>query len=153
MMKRYSTGLAALVLILGVTMLAGCGSKESAPLTTETVRTMLVDKKWTCQKLFQREMRGDNKPFLEFKSDGTVVGYGGCNDFTGQYMLDGEKLSFGPLASTKKACRGGQAELEFTFHMFLGEVQRLQVEGDELFLFIRNNPIPMIFTSDDGGLW
>lgn len=152
-MKRYTMGIVALILMLGMVMLAGCGSKEAAPLNTETIKSRLLDKKWTCQKMVEREVRSETKPYIEFKADGTVVGNGGCNDFRGQYTLDAEEISFGPLASTRKACMGALGELEFSFHTLLSKVDRLQVEDDELLLFIGNNPVPMVFTVDDGGLW
>ena len=41
-------------------------------------------------------------------ADATVSGNAGCNDYTGSYTVDGEKLTIGPLAATKKAC--GPAE-------------------------------------------
>ena len=42
--------------------------------------------------------------FVAFKSDGEVIGHGGCNRFFGSYDQDGDVLKFGPLASTKMAC-------------------------------------------------
>lgn len=42
--------------------------------------------------------------FVAFKSGGEVVGHGGCNRFFGTYDQSGDRLTFGPLASTKMAC-------------------------------------------------
>jgi heat shock protein HslJ len=36
--------------------------------------------------------------------DGTVTGNATCNTYNGDYTLDGDKISFGPLMSTKMAC-------------------------------------------------
>lgn len=41
---------------------------------------------------------------LEFSSDGTVSGFGGCNTFSGPYTVDESSLSLGPLVSTKIGC-------------------------------------------------
>ncbi len=42
--------------------------------------------------------------FVQFKAKGEMSGFAGCNNFFGQYELNGERLIVGPLASTKKAC-------------------------------------------------
>ena len=42
---------------------------------------------------------------IEFNdSTKTVSGFSGCNRFTGTYKLDGNAITFGPLASTRMAC-------------------------------------------------
>jgi len=40
----------------------------------------------------------------EFGEDGTVSGSGGCNEYTGPYETDEQRISIGPLASTKQLC-------------------------------------------------
>lgn len=42
---------------------------------------------------------------ISFQADGTVQGFGGCNDFSGGYSTgDNGTISIGPLMSTMKAC-------------------------------------------------
>ena len=41
---------------------------------------------------------------MSFLRDGTMEGFGGCNNFHGQYTVDGDKIEIGPLASTMMAC-------------------------------------------------
>jgi len=48
----------------------------------------------------------------EFADDGTVSGSSGCNNFTGSYVLDGSKVTIGPLASTRKLCDSPQGVME-----------------------------------------
>ena len=52
-----------------------------------------------------------------FGDDGRVTGSGGCNRFFGPYALDGDALSIGPLATTRKACLApeGVGEQEAAF--------------------------------------
>jgi heat shock protein HslJ len=54
---------------------------------------------------------------LVFNADGSLTGYGGCNNYFGTYTLTGtmtkfgDGISIGPLASTKKYCEiNGQQE-------------------------------------------
>jgi heat shock protein HslJ len=46
----------------------------------------------------------DTKLTALFGPDGSVSGSAGCNTFTGTYTVDGDKLTIGPLASTRKFC-------------------------------------------------
>ena len=48
---------------------------------------------------------GDTTLTLSFR-DGRVSGFAGCNGFNGAYTRDGDRLSIGPLATTRKACTG-----------------------------------------------
>ena len=41
---------------------------------------------------------------MSFLTDGTMEGFGGCNDFSGPYTVDGDSITIGPLMSTMKAC-------------------------------------------------
>ena len=41
---------------------------------------------------------------MSFLNDGTMEGFGGCNDFSGPYTVDGDSIAIGPLMSTMKAC-------------------------------------------------
>jgi heat shock protein HslJ len=41
--------------------------------------------------------------FIQFRSDGRVTGYSGCNRFTGTYVQNGGALTMGPLATTRMA--------------------------------------------------
>jgi hypothetical protein len=47
---------------------------------------------------------GDPRPTLTFGTDGMVNGTTGCNSFSGTYTESGDQITFGPLASTRRAC-------------------------------------------------
>ena len=50
------------------------------------------------------------------KEGGRLRGYAGCNNLAGGYALEGEALSFGRMAVTRRACIGdGANELETAF--------------------------------------
>lgn len=46
------------------------------------------------------------KPSLTIASDGTFHGNDGCNDMSGKGTISGDTFTFGPFASTMKACEG-----------------------------------------------
>lgn len=141
------------ILLFALILSAGCGSKEPAPVDPAAVKNGLVGKVWSCEAMFEREVRGEAPMTLEFLADGTVKGNGGCNDFSGQYTLDGDSLSFGPFVSTKKACGPATDEQEYAFMTFLPRISRVEVDDDELHLFSEETPLPMAFSSGGGGLF
>jgi heat shock protein HslJ len=62
-----------------------------------------------------------------------VQGSAGCNRMTGTYQLDGQKLKFGPLATTRMACPAMQTETAFL--KALEATTRYEVSGSSLTLF------------------
>lgn len=71
-------------------------------------------------------------PRLEFAPDPRrVTGSGGCNLLSGEYERDGERLSFKPLASTRRACPDGM-DTETAFHAALAKVRSFRIAGRQL---------------------
>jgi heat shock protein HslJ len=63
---------------------------------------------------------------------GTVAGNGGCNQYTGPYTVDGDKLTIGTLASTMMACPAPQDAVEKAFLAALGKAATYTITGDTL---------------------
>ncbi len=68
-------------------------------------------------------------------AEGRVVGHGGCNRFFGGYTLEGDRLRFSALGSTKMACPGDISDLEDAFFNALGSARRFKLSGDVLEVF------------------
>jgi heat shock protein HslJ len=91
---------------------------------------------------------GDNgQPItLDFSTTGgqrRVSGFSGCNRYMGTYDLKDGKLSFGPLAGTRKACRGSAgAALE---QPYLNGLQHIAKSGVQM-----TPPQQLQMTLDDG---
>lgn len=70
----------------------------------------------------------------EFGRDGTLSGNGGCNNYSGPYTVDGDKIKIGPLASTMMACTDpdGIMEQEAQYLSALQMAETYQVEGKVL---------------------
>ncbi len=63
-----------------------------------------------------------------------AAGYSGCNRFSGGFELDSERLAFGPLASTRRACVDTM-ELEASYFGALERVDRFEIVERELRLY------------------
>ncbi|MGN6427942.1 MAG: META domain-containing protein [Leifsonia sp.] len=46
------------------------------------------------------------QPNLTIENDGTFSGTDGCNRLSGKGSIDGDTITFGPMASTMMACEG-----------------------------------------------
>ena len=86
---------------------------------------------WILVRIDGQVVRADAEATLSFL-DGKVQGIGSCNGFFGPYERDGERLSFGLLASTMMACP--DMDLETSYLAALSSVAAYRVEGAELVL-------------------
>lgn len=72
------------------------------------------------------------RPVMEIHlNDMTVHGTTGCNDYQGKVLIDGDKMSFGPLGMTRKFCEGS---MENEFVKALDKVNSYELLGLELVL-------------------
>ncbi len=71
----------------------------------------------------------------DFK-DGQITGSTGCNNYMGPYKLDGDAITIGPLASTKKACSSDELSKQEASYLAALEVAKtFAVTGNRLDLF------------------
>ena len=75
--------------------LAGCGGEILAPAT-------LDETSWTIVAISGEDVAGDIY-HLRFGAD-RLNGQAGCNRFSGPYSVAGDRLTAGPLMSTRMAC-------------------------------------------------
>lgn len=95
----------------------------------------LKEKKWVLEALEGRRPDlpdGAEAPWLKLEGD-QLRGFGGCNSLMGSYALEGTRLSFSDLASTKKYCEGIQA-VEDAVKGMLGKVDAFKLDGGRLHL-------------------
>ena len=71
--------------------------------------------------------------YLQFE-DGGMSGFGSCNAISTQYTLDGNEITFGPLAITRRACDMEKNEREAEFVEALSAVAMYEVDRNVLHL-------------------
>jgi len=83
----------------------------------------------------------------EFGKDGSLSGTSGCNNYSGSYTLDGDKIKIGPLASTMMACTDpeGVMEQEAQYLAALQMAESYQVEGKVLELRRSDGTLLVLF--------
>jgi len=71
----------------------------------------------------------------DFK-DGQITGSAGCNSYMGPYTIDGDSITIGPLASTRKACSSDELSKQEASYLAALEVAKtFAVTGNRLDLF------------------
>jgi heat shock protein HslJ len=93
--------------------------------------TLLTSRQWQMQ-LDRDDISAI--PTIEFSTDGRVTGFAGCNSFSSSYTIEGERITFGALATTKKYC-AETSDFEAIFLKDLATVNRFKVSSNVLELF------------------
>ncbi len=107
-----------------------CGAPfATAPLQETYWKLVLLENKPVIVAENQRE------PSLVFRSEqNRVTGFGGCNNLTGGYKLNGAEITFGSIAATQMACIQGMDTEEALFKA-LDKVRTWKIFGEHLELY------------------
>src|SRR3954447_18671211 len=95
--------------VLCAVIVSACGDEDSSPGASPGA-TKLAGTQWVLDvSALGVSGAASLSSWIAFDR-GHVSGNDCCNAFSGSYELHGSKLSFGPLAGTKKACGGAAGE-------------------------------------------
>ena len=81
----------------------------------------------------------NTQPTITFNSDGTLTGFGGCNNYFGSYTLTGQTTKFGPsitignLGSTQMYC-AETSDLELTYLNLLRSTMAYSITNNKMLL-------------------
>jgi heat shock protein HslJ len=88
---------------------------------------------------------------LTLADDGTASGSSGCNQYNGTYTTDGDGLSFGPLASTQRACVDADLGAQETAYLAaLDTVASYLLEGNRLDLLTSDGSLAVSYEGVGG---
>jgi heat shock protein HslJ len=117
----------AALLCTSAALLAGCGGDDDAGGGGPP----LEGTEWTLVSGI--DAPDDAVPTLTL-ADGTASGFGGCNQYSGGYELDGDSLTIGPIAGTMMACEEPKMAVESAYLPALEAADAWAIDGDELVL-------------------
>jgi heat shock protein HslJ len=119
------------VLLIAVVSLQ-CSPKLSPDHSWVNQRWVLVELKGV--PVQQSESRRD--AFINFEAGvKRFSGYGGCNQFSGNYVLEGNTIQFLQLVRTDMSC--SDIEFENVFVATLNGIDRYEIRGNEIVLKTR----------------
>lgn len=87
--------------------------------------------------------------FVAFKSDGSVIGSGSCNNFRGTYSQDGKAVRIGPLATTRKMCPPEVMKTEMKLLGVLDEARFVEASHLKMTLMNKDRQILWQFKRSD----
>ena len=120
----------ALIAAMALLVLGGCaGKQDSGPSDDALIAERLISAKW-----FAKSAGVGTGEIMEFLADGTVRGYGGCNEFNGIYAVEDGKLLMGHIASTMALCGQPTDADENAFFEFIEETLTVSLQGNSLTL-------------------
>ncbi|UWZ34128.1 META domain-containing protein [Dactylosporangium roseum] len=98
----------------------------------------LAGPRWAVDTLITGEVAGSVPAgllaYLSFDADGTVTGFGGCNDLGGRYSVSGGGITFTDLVTTRKACPGEPSAVESAMTAVLRGTVTFTIEAGHLTL-------------------
>ncbi len=116
---------------------AAVATSEAAVTPAETPSPpngTLLNTYWKLIQLNDAEIivgANQREPNIQFNAENRVTGSDGCNSISGGYILDGEKLTLGPMAGTRMACAEGGEQAQ-AFNEALTKVASYTVHSDQL---------------------
>ena len=106
----------------------------ASPLAAQVSGPTIAGSAWTPVDIAGTDVDASVDVFIRFDQDGTAVGNGGCNSFTGPYVTNGDAILFGPFAATMMLCQDPASATEAQFFEGLGAARTFTREGAALTL-------------------
>ena len=126
---------------VAVAALVGCAAE---PVKLQQDRSYILE--W----IGERPLIDSSHLTITLGEDGRAYGNGGCNHWFAPYTLDGDKLSFGKVGSTRKMCAPALMEQEKRFLQALETVQRWDVSPIEQMRFWPAEGKPLRWWLEEG---
>lgn len=108
----------------------------------------LLDTKWHLLSIVFEGKTIDDveeaEPCITLGSNSRAFGRGGCNQFFGDYKLEGEKIHIGPLATTMMYCEKTMA-VEDAFFRALGVVSKLHSDKSAMEMWSDDGATTLFF--------
>lgn len=136
------------VFLIMAIFLSACIVDEQSP------SLVLNDSHWVLEQINGQSVIADTLPTLSFNEDQKVAGNASCNNFFGNYTLDGDKLSFGALGSTQMFCAvpDGSMDQESAYLAALESSAGYRSEDGKLLLVDASNNTVLVFAPQDMSL-
>jgi heat shock protein HslJ len=96
----------------------------------------LLPTTWLVRDIGGHESAGNLRPTIEFTTDGQAGGRTGCNDWSASSQIDGAKLSFGPVATTRMACLPRINKQESQFVAALAATKAFHIDTSGLLILV-----------------
>jgi len=118
-----------IIAIFALLILTACTGGTSASITGQW---KLVSYRPSDPSADQIPAVADVETSIEFDSEGRMNGNVGCNGFGGDYEVQGDTITFGPVMSTMMFCEGPVGDQEMGTITVFQESATFVLDGDML---------------------
>ncbi|WP_108718257.1 META domain-containing protein [Miniimonas sp. S16] len=135
--RRRSLATVSLAVVLGASVLAACASGGSGS-GGATAEALSLEGSWTLVSGSGPDGEitpVDGAPItLMVDGEGAVSGKDGCNNIVSTVTVDGDTVTFAPIASTMMACEQPIMDVATAYGSALGAVTTGDLDGEQLVL-------------------
>jgi putative lipoprotein len=128
-----------LLLMLALALLAYACVAANDQASRTVAEFDLVGTHWWVEDIDGGGVIDRSHTTIDFIETGKVAGDTGCNRWSGAFTRDGQSLSFGPLAGTRRACAPALMDQESRFYQAMAKVVRWEVAGSGLLQLLDEN--------------
>lgn len=121
-------------------------STQPVEQTPVSPASLLVNRKWYLNALGNANVFEGSEPTAFFASNGTLSGYTGCNNYSGRFTANDNKITITGLTSSKAACPEALMQQESTFLTWLSQAATFTVNDTQLRITTTVNEV-MFFRS------
>lgn len=122
-------------ILLAATLLAGCAASPASTPNPLPSAPSLAGTNWTAATIDDGPLAPGDPPTAAFGADNRVSGDSSCNRYTGPYFQTATSLTFGDLASTRRACLDeARARQELRVFSILRGATEGRIEGGRLII-------------------
>jgi heat shock protein HslJ len=123
-MANFSTRIAVLLCLLAGACTSQTTVQDNGPMNDNST---LQGTAWWVEDIAGKGVIDRSHTTIKFLEEGKVSGDTGCNRYFGSYEITGETLTFGPLASTRRACAESLMNQEMAFLETMAQVSHWTV--------------------------
>ena len=124
-----------ITILLSFFTFMSCGNSKDATAMVNNREVMdQISGNYLVTSIHETNYTSSELTLLFDEKTNTVSGFSGCNRFTGTYKISENTIFFGPLASTRMACRETENQIEKTMLEALSNTNALSLNNRELTL-------------------
>ncbi len=101
---------------------------------------------WLLEDLGGKGVIDNLQTTLRFNGTNQISGTGGCNRYFGRVQINGDRISVGPIGSTKRLCTPAVMNQENGFFRTLESADRITLDGPYLLIHANGLEKPLKFT-------
>ena len=127
-----------IIALLSLSVVTACESENVAEVEEAmSVNQSLQGTSWWVEDIAGKGVVDMSHTTIEFTEESRVGGDTSCNRYNGSVEISDDKISFGPLAGTRKACAAALMDQESKFYQAIGNVVSWEIAETGL-LYLRD---------------